>query len=271
MHDTLGRLVFPTYVGVCPGPSARARWCPGLPHARGGLSRCAYLLEVGLLSSPYMWGFAGRPIAPPPLQPGLPRAGGGLSWLSDPEYNVRRSPHARGGLSVVSSRPDLLQRSSPRTWGSVVPGGVCVQRGRVFPTYWGSVHLPHLDRHVQRVLPAQWESVRPDSPSPGSTGLPAYVGVCLGSHQRRRWMQSFPTTRGGLPLSRERFGGALLCHCAVASRRRVARCQPARWRRRASSSVSLRDVREPLRWIDSPGSSPSACTTSRTTTPTAMP
>ncbi len=134
--DAMG--VFPTPVGVFPAARRRLRRILGLPHARGGVSWRAVLLDVDTRSSPRPWGCFQRGRCQSISRHVFPTPVGVFPTCNAHASRWRCLPHARGGVS-----PSLVQRnagalSSPRPWG-------CFQNYQrrfcnhpVFPTPVGS-------------------------------------------------------------------------------------------------------------------------------------
>ena len=130
--------VFPTPVGVFLAVAGLDEAGVCLPHARGGVSWRAVLLDVDTRSSPRPWGCFQRGRCQSISRHVFPTPVGVFPTCNAHASRWRCLPHARGGVS-----PSLVQRnagalSSPRPWG-------CFQNYQrrfcnhpVFPTPVGS-------------------------------------------------------------------------------------------------------------------------------------
>ena len=113
----LDQVVFPTHVGVFLISELLLNIEIGLPHARGGVSRCATRGTTGRRSSPRTWGCfspSGFTIWSASVFP--THVGVFLSSFADAKLCLGL-PHARGGVSRGYQDGALQMRSSPRTWG----------------------------------------------------------------------------------------------------------------------------------------------------------
>ena len=95
--QTPGSKVFPTPVGVFPDARSCSQCWPGLPHARGGVSKKACLFRQA------SWVFP-TPVGVFPCMQAAQQASSGL-------------PHARGGVSQGMFHGMRQALSSPRPWG----------------------------------------------------------------------------------------------------------------------------------------------------------
>ena len=130
-------MVFPTCVGVFPGPCMSVPLTAGLPHVRGGVS-CGY--GVGwrkYASSPRAWGCfylcecskCGALV--------FPTCVGVFPCPRRFQAQSISLPHVRGGVSPrhMDSWVDIA--SSPRAWGCFQLAASITAHGRVFPTCVG--------------------------------------------------------------------------------------------------------------------------------------
>ena len=161
--------VFPTPVGVFPQLPLADRPGPGLPHARGGVSKRGWQEVYQSWSSPRPWGcFHNLQQLMDELQV-FPTPVGVFLRTERLEVGLFGLPHARGGVSTTSKTSAGSAMSSPRPWGCFFQNGGQKGAIRVFPTPVG-VFLA--SRHLR----------------PGGQGLPhARGGVsCYQSKASRR-------------------------------------------------------------------------------------
>ena len=109
--------VFPMHVGVFPIADGLAWILPGLPHARGGVSKYEAKKASWWGSSPCTWGcfryirYALGCVRVFPMHVGV-----FLSQTSH-ERSPAGLPHARGGVSQKAKERIKKKTSSPCTWG----------------------------------------------------------------------------------------------------------------------------------------------------------
>ncbi len=139
---------------------------------------------------------------------------------NSPEHQTVRLPHARGGVSPADFRPQLVERSSPRTWGCFSMQSQCHPIAAVFPTHVGVFPISSAENMEIRCLPharggvsiaeAYAELIGGSSPrtwgcfSPHSCRLeprrvfPTHVGVFLYDFERETLRECLPHARGGV-------------------------------------------------------------------------
>ena len=151
-----------------------------LPHARGGVSKPAGVLDQGLQSSPRPWGcFAVRRYFCLP-QVVFPTPVGVFPAAGAADFGRRRLPHARGGVSASRTNRITSAVSSPRPWGCFpfFPG-VCAMSW-VFPTPVGVFHDDGGLRHLSHDV------------------FPTPVGVFPDAILRKLLLLCLPHARGGV-------------------------------------------------------------------------
>ena len=129
--------VFPTRVGVFLGIKADKAFCPGLPHACGGVSSPLLTARRIWPSSPRVWGCFYRIALLAASFVVFPTRVG--VFLKFPHFASRNSglPHACGGVSGGTIGQTWSSKSSPRVWGCFRARHDGVLRGNVFPTRVG--------------------------------------------------------------------------------------------------------------------------------------
>ena len=215
--------VFPTRVGVFPSQNPLSLWGPGLPHTRGGVSRCAYRRRCPRASSPHAWGCFCSCAWPHYAGIVFPTRVGVFPEASSFAGGAASLPHTRGGVSQVSR---LFWR-----WREVFPTRVGVFLSGS-PSSPKTKRLPHTRGGVSWTLPKRRTSMR-SSPhawgvsaqsashvagiqsSPHAWGcflkekgvihekqvFPTRVGVFPQSIRDRQAEWRLPHTRGGVSLA----------------------------------------------------------------------
>ncbi len=212
--------VFPTHVGVFPTVGRRLDDRPGLPHARGGVSKTRFSRGCWRKSSPRTWGCFSREQTPVAAGRVFPTHVGVFLVLYAILSTSRGLPHARGGVSSVDLISGAGPMSSPRTWGCFYLKIADYQDVCVFPTHvgvflkfrefnksrWG---LPHARGGVSingvladpglRSSPRTWGCFSATS-IVGSVSVvfPTHVGVFPGRRRAERTRAGLPHARGGV-------------------------------------------------------------------------
>ncbi len=109
----------------------------GLPHARGGVSGAAELLQHLGPSSPRTWGCFHVKAGTCFRCQVFPTHVGVFPDSAGTRRGRQRLPHARGGVSKAVTIKARTAASSPRTWGCFSSTRVAAGSDRVFPTHVG--------------------------------------------------------------------------------------------------------------------------------------
>ncbi len=125
-----GKCVFPTPVGVFLVFSGNCGSDMGLPHARGGVSRCRCVALRCPVSSPRPWGCFSSGCLAWRIRSVFPTPVGVFLAAAPRNIESGSLPHARGGVSALLIPDVQTLRSSPRPWGcfgNVVMGSMLEQ------------------------------------------------------------------------------------------------------------------------------------------------
>ena len=126
--------VFPTPVGVFPDRLCPRPHQPGLPHARGGVSRSLRFWRRPWPSSPRPWGCFRKAFKDMTPEEVFPTPVGVFPPAPRPLCSPWSLPHARGGVSHALSCPMPSIPSSPRPWGCFHAARATSCADHVFPT-----------------------------------------------------------------------------------------------------------------------------------------
>ncbi len=108
------------------------------PHARGERVLDSDLMITHSGSSPRTWGTHGERIEGPDLARFIPTHVGNARSRSQPSTTRTVHPHARGERAYAWAKDEILNGSSPRTWGTPHPAFECCRHGRFIPTHVGN-------------------------------------------------------------------------------------------------------------------------------------
>ena len=219
-HALLRDAVFPTHVGVFPAGACRKPSTCSLPHARGGVSSMDQSIGKRCASSPRTWGCFRRADCTRDTLSVFPTHVGVFPRRVCVLRPSKSLPHARGGVSAVHQARQLMEQSSPRTWGCFSWPRATWRHQDVFPTHVGvflkkrkpsrrASSLPHARGGVSRcqgLPPADC----PSSPRTwgcfshagtvlvGAVVFPTHVGVFLKRIKGGSVSKGLPHARGGV-------------------------------------------------------------------------
>ena len=215
--------VFPTPVGVFPDRGYDPGRQPGLPHARGGVSRLWASAARRSRSSPRPWGCFPRVVSELEKAQVFPTPVGVFLLNGLVREHRIGLPHARGGVSLWNPSDSPPTGSSPRPWGcflhrlymyrlpAVFPTPVGVFPSRLAPVP-GRSGLPHARGGVSAIItthinPAQssprpWGCFRASHPCAADDRVfPTPVGVFPSADAATIAIASLPHARGGVSIT----------------------------------------------------------------------
>ncbi len=130
----VGRLVFPTPVGVFPRLATRVYGFNGFPHACGGVSFSWRKSYACPWFSPRLWGCFPFPPATSRNGDVFPTPVGVFLEWQPFLVGMRRFPHACGGVSDLAIGRARSTQFSPRLWGCFSLDALYLSESSVFPT-----------------------------------------------------------------------------------------------------------------------------------------
>jgi len=192
--------VFPTHVGVFPCRARTGADTTGLPHTRGGVSRCCWSSRGSRPSSPHTWGCFSPIAIFMDMERVFPTHVGVFLYLRCPYSAAQGLPHTRGGVSAEKCHKTRNPLVFPTHVG-------------VFPLGWPGVatafRLPHTRGGVscydmQDILelmssPHTWGCFRrPARRRARRPVFPTHVGVFPAKGLSSIHRKGLPHTRGGV-------------------------------------------------------------------------